>query len=111
MNKLLTVFLFCLVVSPAFAQQDLTRSGIPSQRQYSLTPIPGTNKSVLSYTTTECRPPERLLGKHYDTLQNLKFDHPIRVLQPGQMKTMDYNPKRINFGVDNRGIIRAISCG
>lgn len=111
MKKIILPLICFLTVFPAFAQQDLTRSGIPSQRHYSLTPIPGTNKSVLNYTTTECRPPERLLGKHQDVLNTLRFENPIRILPPGAMKTMDFNPKRINFGVDHNGYIRAISCG
>lgn len=107
-----SLMLVCLgfITSPV-AARDLTRSNIPLQRQYTLTPIPGTNKSVLNYTTTECAPPQGLIGRHMDTLQDLSFQNPIRVLKPGDMKTMDFNPKRINFGVDHRGYIRAISCG
>lgn len=111
MQKLVLPFLFSLLFFPAAAQADMTRSTIPIQRNYNLQKIPGTNKSVLNYSTTECRPPEKLIGRHQDVLKTLKFDHPIRVLPPGAMKTMDFNAKRINFGIDHRGYIRAISCG
>lgn len=115
MKQIIPIFCLALCVSlmptDKSAQADMTRSTIPVQRNYNLQKIPGTNKSVLSYTTTECRPPEKLIGKHKDVLKTLSFNHPIRVLEPGAMRTMDFNPKRINFGVDHNGYIRAISCG
>lgn len=110
MKTVFLLFAFCILALPV-AARDLTRSTVPVQRQYTLTPIPGTDRSVLNYTTTECGPPERFIGRHQDELRNVRFDNPIRILQPGQMKTTDFNPKRINFGVDHRGYIRAISCG
>lgn len=97
--------------TPALAQQDLTRSSIPDIRTLSVNPLPGTNQQVIQYTTTECHPPEQLLNKHVDELKNLQFRNPIRVLRPGEFKTMDFQPDRINFGIDAQGYIRAISCG
>lgn len=100
-----------LLASPAYAGSDLTKSNIPDIRTLSVQPIPGTNNQYIQYSTTECQPPEQLLNKHVRELDGLKFENPIRVLKPGEFKTMDFNPKRINFGIDAQGYIRAISCG
>lgn len=36
---------------------------------------------------------------------------PYRVLPPGSMMTMDYSPSRVNFDVDENGIVSRIWCG
>ena len=34
-----------------------------------------------------------------------------RVISPGQMVTMDYNPNRLNIHVDDKGWIQKVDCG
>lgn len=102
---------FSCLATPTMAQDYLTRSTVPSQKMISVIPIPGSDRKVIKYTTTECGPPERLLGKHRDVLGTLQFNQPIRVIEPNMAVTQDFNPNRINFLVDDRGIIRGINCG
>ena len=109
MKKILLVFL--LLSSPVLAQSNMMRSNVPTMRTLSVNRIPGTNLQGLQYSTTECGLPQQMLGKHVEELRNMRFSQPVRVLQPGQYKTGDFNPKRLNFGIDNRGVILAISCG
>lgn len=113
MTRFICTFAACLcLVTPVMAQQDyLTRSTVPNQQTYSVIPIPNSTRKVIKYTTTECGPPERLLGKHRDILGTLPFNQPIRVIAPNTAYTEDFNPQRINFLVDDRGIIRGINCG
>jgi hypothetical protein len=110
MKKYLLVFV--LLASPAFAgQQELLQSNIPYQDVYTVKPIPGTDQSIVQRSSTACAPPQQLLGKGQNILKTLKFNQPVRILPPNTFKTQDFNPRRVNFGVDERGIIRAISCG
>lgn len=36
---------------------------------------------------------------------------PFRILPPGSMMTMDHNPERVNFDLDNAGTITRVWCG
>lgn len=38
-------------------------------------------------------------------------NRPYRVLPPGSMMTMDHSPARVNFDIDERGIITRVWCG
>lgn len=35
----------------------------------------------------------------------------VRVIEPGQPVTMDYNPDRLNINVNERGAITGLKCG
>lgn len=35
----------------------------------------------------------------------------VRVIKPGQMVTMDYNPNRVNIDVNDRNEVIAVRCG
>lgn len=35
----------------------------------------------------------------------------VRVIEPGQAVTMDYNPDRLNINVNERGAITGLKCG
>lgn len=37
-------------------------------------------------------------------------DHPVRVLKPGAIVTMDYRPDRLNIEVDEDGLIKSLRC-
>ncbi|MCJ2177578.1 I78 family peptidase inhibitor [Novosphingobium album (ex Hu et al. 2023)] len=37
-------------------------------------------------------------------------DHPVRVLTPGTIVTMDYRPDRLNINVDADGVIKGFRC-
>lgn len=52
-----------------------------------------------------------LIGQPNTVLERMVFDGPVRVIPPGTAVTMDYMPKRINFELDKKGLIRRIRCG
>lgn len=58
-----------------------------------------------------CNEPWIAIDQHKSILKNMTFKQPIRVLEPGMAATRDYNPNRINFVTDTKGIIQDITCG
>ncbi|NKX44923.1 hypothetical protein HCU73_10005 [Roseibacterium sp. KMU-115] len=52
-----------------------------------------------------------LVGQPAAALEGLSFDGPVRVIGPRQAVTMDFLPQRINFLVDDAGVITRIRCG
>lgn len=43
-------------------------------------------------------------------IREWRGEHPIRVLKPGSMATMDYRPDRLNIDVDADGKIKGFRC-
>jgi hypothetical protein len=39
------------------------------------------------------------------------MNRPYRILPPGSMMTMDYSPSRVNFELDENGVVKRIFCG
>ncbi len=56
-------------------------------------------------------PDSNLVGQSVDILAAMTFPAPMRVIKPGMAITMDYNPKRLNIDVDDKGIITRVWCG
>lgn len=52
-----------------------------------------------------------LVGSSGTVLDTARFAQPIRVIRPGDMVTMDFNPSRINFELDAQGRIARVYCG
>lgn len=52
-----------------------------------------------------------LVGQPRAVLAAMSFAGPVRVLEPGQPMTMDYNPARLNVFLDAAGRIEKLSCG
>lgn len=47
-----------------------------------------------------------------DALKAIEVLHrPYRILPPGAMMTMDHSPARVNFDVDQKGIVTRVWCG
>lgn len=64
----------------------------------------------------DAQPVQNMLGQAYsdsvgDTLRQRASARAIRVLKPGQVMTMEYNPMRINIILDAKGSIEALRCG
>ncbi|MCA0921251.1 I78 family peptidase inhibitor [Pseudooceanicola nanhaiensis] len=53
----------------------------------------------------------KLQGKPYRGQFFREHDGPIRVLKPGDMMTMDHNPRRLNVILDRRGNMVGVRCG
>ncbi len=54
---------------------------------------------------------QTLLGQERTAISALRFTGAVRVIGPGDMVTMDFQPQRINFETDRRGRITRIYCG
>ena len=54
---------------------------------------------------------QNLIGQSETKLESIRFKGPIRIIKPGMAVTKDYRQNRINFDIDDNGIIARISCG
>lgn len=59
---------------------------------------------------------QNLLGQAYsdsagETARQKSGSRIIRLLKPGQVMTMEYDPTRINIILDDKGAIQALRCG
>ncbi len=61
--------------------------------------------------TDKCQVPADVIGKPHTVLKDKTFKVPVRVLYPDSPATMDFNPNRLNFKTDKKGIVREITCG
>ncbi len=52
-----------------------------------------------------------LVGQPGSILQTTKFAGPVRILEPDQPMTMDFNPERLNIQKDRAGNIARVWCG
>ena len=64
-----------------------------------------------SLAPATCEVPAGLIGKPHTDLNTMKFKVPIRVIFPGTAVSGDHVSNRLNFKVDKKGIIKAITCG
>jgi len=51
------------------------------------------------------------IGQEASILDAARFANPVRVIRPGDMVTMDFNPQRLNFELDALDEIARIRCG
>jgi hypothetical protein len=54
---------------------------------------------------------QSLLGEHPEAVTSILLQNPYRIIRPGEAVTMDFNPERINFEVDEQDLIARIYCG
>ena len=52
-----------------------------------------------------------LIGQDAGVLDAARFANPVRVIRPGDLVTLDFNPQRLNFELDEAGAIARIRCG
>lgn len=52
-----------------------------------------------------------LLGLHRTQLENIAFSQPHRILGPDDAATMDFRGERVNFALDDSGMVVRIYCG
>lgn len=62
-------------------------------------------------TSAKCQVPVGLVGKSHTELNAMKFQVPIRVIFPGTPVSGETVANRLNFKVDKKGTIKAITCG
>ena len=51
------------------------------------------------------------IGQDASILDGTRFANPLRVIRPGDVVTMDFNPQRLNFELDALNEIVRIRCG
>lgn len=54
---------------------------------------------------------QQLVGQPASTLETMRFSQQLRVINPGQMVTMDYSEDRLNIAIDELGRISRVYCG
>lgn len=52
-----------------------------------------------------------LMGIQRAQLETIAFTQPHRILGPNDVMTMDFNPERVNFTLDESGTVVRIWCG
>lgn len=53
---------------------------------------------------------QALIEQSETVLETMTFAVPVRVIHPGDMVTMDFQPNRLNFHIDAGGKIEKIEC-
>lgn len=52
-----------------------------------------------------------LTGRDAALIDPAAFPGPVRIIRPGDMVTMDYNPNRINVRLDAQDRVASVTCG
>ncbi len=52
-----------------------------------------------------------LIGQDASAVAATTFQNPIRIIRPDDMVTMDFNPQRLNFELDELNEIVRVRCG
>lgn len=52
-----------------------------------------------------------LVGQPRQAIGGMTFHQPLRIIEPGQAVTMDFNAQRLNIELDGNGRISRIACG
>lgn len=102
-----------LIAAPAFGQEVMTfghEAPLVTQKTYTRTRIPK-GSTVIIKDPDACHPPTMFIGQSIHVLDNKRINKPVRIVRPGDAMTMDHNPQRLNFILDQNEIIRNIMCG
>lgn len=54
---------------------------------------------------------QNYVGKPLSSVNNLRFDNPVRAIPYNSAVTMDFNLRRLNFFADAQGNITKVYCG
>ena len=54
---------------------------------------------------------DEFIGQNEEIFARSTFPAPMRIIRPGQAVTMDFNPERLNFTLDDSGTIVQVYCG
>lgn len=54
---------------------------------------------------------QELVGRDMSALAAMTFPDTTRFISPGDAITMDFSPSRLNFDLDENGVITRIWCG
>jgi hypothetical protein len=88
--------------------KELTKSAFVSEQQMS--PVDKKKESPDESDMPGCAF-DQYIGQSVDSEKLETLGRPYRILPPGAMATMDYVPERVNFHVDDKGIVLRVRCG
>lgn len=54
---------------------------------------------------------QSFVGQPESALSATSFTGPVRIIHPKDAVTMDMRPERLNFDIDDKGIITSVRCG
>ncbi len=54
---------------------------------------------------------QQYIGKPLSSVNNLRFDNPVRAIASDSVVTMDFNLRRLNFFANAGGTITKVYCG
>lgn len=86
-------------------------SGLSACSDAQISPIEKPDKVSTRDTLCGADQQQDLIGKTETALKGISFDGPVRIIHPGTAVTKDYRTNRINFDIDENGIITRIYCG
>jgi hypothetical protein len=52
-----------------------------------------------------------LIGQDGTALERILILREVRVIRPGSIVTQDYSPERLNFRINESGVISELTCG
>lgn len=92
--------------APADRLNAFSSSGGPGQPAASSGPV----------SDCDAQPIQNMLGQAYsesvaETARQRSGSRAMRLLRPGEVMTMEYNPTRLNIILDGKGAIEALRCG
>jgi Peptidase inhibitor I78 family len=59
----------------------------------------------------KCVQPTGYVGHPITVLQGITFPFAVRVIRPGDMMTMDFNPNRLSIFLNEKDIMTEVRCG
>lgn len=95
---------------PGPTQNTLQNTQGKAYTRYKVLAVPRNSVVIIDNQNT-CNAPQNLVGKSYHVLDTMHFSQPIRILGPQALVTMEHLADRINFLLNEEGIIREVRCG
>ncbi|MBO1110543.1 I78 family peptidase inhibitor [Bordetella petrii] len=102
---------------PVFLVAGLTACATSgTQRASSDAPAAGAPSGGVPSAACDAQPVQGLIGKKYSEsvagdARSRSQSAQLRVMRPGQVMTMEYNPARLNIILDGGDVITALRCG
>ncbi|AKQ55401.1 I78 family peptidase inhibitor [Bordetella hinzii] len=114
MNRKLLTFLFAASLA-GLAGCAANKSAAPSASAPSA-PASASGSMLPGGKSCDAQPAQNLVGQAFSDsvgadVRSRSGSDSVRVLKPGQVMTLEYNPARVNIIIDGQGRISAIRCG
>ncbi|OZI75064.1 I78 family peptidase inhibitor [Bordetella genomosp. 12] len=98
------------------SETSSSSSSSASSSTSSSVPESATGSMLSSGKSCDAQPTQNLVGQAFSDSASSNVlsgsgSSTVRVLKPGQVMTLEYNPSRVNIIVDGQGKISAIRCG